>query len=152
MSTCKRMWTDREVRSMADKSAKIRIEAGLTENAKPIYCHPITIYTASNITLGGSEYSFLATALIFNNSNDEINTLEKLCAASISFHRLQVNGILFSVDASVPFEIVQLYVDTESVRPVGVKLTDGTRVDESSPTLDMYGATLFVVDGVNKLN
>ena len=43
--TMKRMWTDRQIRSMADESAKIRIEAGLTENAKPIYLHTININT-----------------------------------------------------------------------------------------------------------
>ena len=55
----KRMFTEREIRSLADESAKIRIEAGQTENAKPLYYHGIEIYSAGT--------TFLITMAIIDN-------------------------------------------------------------------------------------
>ena len=69
MSTCKRMWTDREIRSMADESAKIRIEAGQTENAKPLYWHTIRLYKGKS----ESYTAFDAQVIIINNTADPID-------------------------------------------------------------------------------
>ena len=65
MSTCRRMWTDRQIRSMADESAKIRIEAGLTENAKPLYWHSITLKRIS----GGALTYYFDIVIVDNNED-----------------------------------------------------------------------------------
>lgn len=132
--------------------AKDVIESGQVENAKPIYCHPLTIYTGAYIVIGGENYSLLATAMIFNNDNEEINTFAKLVDASKSFHRLQVNGVLYNQTTEVAIEIMQIYTDTESARPVGVALTDGARIDEDSAYYELFGKNIMVIDGVNKIN
>ena len=77
MSTMKRMWTDREIRSMADASAKIRIEAGQTSNAKPIYFHPIRLDIVGE-SAGQTFRVKSGSITILNNSSSPINTFTKL--------------------------------------------------------------------------
>ena len=120
---------------------------------KPIYCHPLTIYTGNvDIVIANENYSLLATAMIFNNDDEEIDTFAKLVDASKSFHRLQVNGVLYNKTQNVAVEIVQIYTDEESARPVGIALNDGTRIDETSSYYDLFGKNINVTDGVNKIN
>ena len=90
--------------------------------------------------------------MIFNNDDEEIDTFAKLVDASKSFHRLQVNGVLYNKTQNVAVEIVQIYTDEESARPVGIALNDGTRIDETSSYYDLFGKNINVTDGVNKIN
>lgn len=128
------------------------IGTGEIENAKPIYCHPLTIYTNANFVIGSEEYSLFTTAMVFDNDDTEIDTFAKLVDRTKSFHRLQVNGILFNHDTNVAIEIVQIYTDTESARPVGVALNNGTRIDQSISYYELYEKNINVIDGVNKIN
>ena len=141
MSTCKRMWTDREIRSMADESAKIRIEAGLTENAKPVYCHPVLLYN------GSAQNRMMC--LIFNN-DDTPFTNESLFEYILANESLRVmlNGIyqgvqtLYAAKAS-DISINLVFVNLEQPSGVGSQVMTKSAFTTTFPSAD---------DSVHKVN
>ena len=148
MSTCKRMWTDREIRSMADESAKIRIEAGLTENAKPIYCHPIAIYDTSN---ADTTKRFMFTCLIFNN-DDKPFTKDSFYAfvrdiqpSGGGYGRIMISG----GNENTSFSSITWKTDEESLFVEGWDLS--TKAYDGH-TISISPASVILSDGVNKIN
>lgn len=150
--TCGDITSDGDVSVGGDLTITGSINGEEHPSVKPIFCHPLTIYTSTDITLGEKTYSFLGTAMIYNNNDEPINTITKLYNASLSFHRLQVNGVLFNKTDAFAIEVVQLYVADESIRPVGVNLSNATRYDELFTGLELYGKQLSVIDGANQIN
>lgn len=150
MSTCKRMWTDREIRSMAGDTAKTLIEAGQTENAKPIYLHPITI------NYGGLS---ILTMLIFNN-DDSAFTRESLVAYlkdSKTKGRYLVNGALFNASYYLsPAYCAIASSGTEEGKLILIGI-DSTGYTHSSATDPINFESIIsdsgtFVDEVNKIN
>ena len=146
MSTCKRMWTDRAIRSMADESAKIRIEAGQTENAKPIYFHPIRFNISGSS--GGQEINVVSgSIMILNNSSEPINTSAKLK----SYLATNTLDVLCNVD----FYDSQGVYQGQILKITGSENIQCTITKDGANTSTLYLAeTEFLVqeDNVNKIN
>ena len=140
----KRMHTDREIYSMADKKAKQRIEAGLTENAKPIYVHPLEIGLADTLLL---------TALVMNNENTEIDSFDKLKAAIIGFGnvdgyaRLHVSGSMY-ISAST-YNVCEIVYNFTTEKFLALFMNSSGQFTTEDIT-DLVGVS--VVDSVNKIN
>lgn len=144
--TMKRMWTDRQIRALAADTAEQIIEAGETENAKPVYCHPLEIYLANVL---------IFTALIFNNSSEKINSWQKLKEAIAAFggetyNRLLVTGGFYG-DSKIVIasEIIHIKADSK-YKLIGMGV-DGT-IYSVSNAIDLTSLSIQVVDDVNKIN
>ena len=147
MSTCKRMWTDREVRSMADESAKIRIEAGQTSNAKPIYLHPITVeFNNGEANVGR------ITMMIFNNSATPFEDMSALLTYIRSLElvnaRIMVSGGINDVTRSEIVIASVMDVDSSYARIYGIT-TSGLK---STGLIVNTDDVNFFDDAVNKIN
>ena len=145
MSTCKRMWTDREIYSMADKKAKERIEAGQTSNAKPIYFHPIYAYIIVSS----------AVVLLFNcsilDNNPEKYTPTTLAA---KLKQMMDDGDLITICGGVRANgedtFKQAYLITKVGSAYAVYYFDGTSISNTTSYTSL--AFTAVTDGVNKIN
>ena len=149
----KRMHTDREIRSMADESAKIRIEAGQTENAKPIYCHPISLVSKADFTK-----VYRLTALIFNNSATPFTLatfkafLDDLYSELGETCRILMSGCYKRADSSI---IIASYLSVTENDYALIGLTSSGNIN-SETNSDFYElfpeAYTNFYDGVNKIN
>ena len=147
--TMKRMWTDREIRAKADESAKIRIEAGQTENAKPIYCHPITITSST---------SDIITCLIFNNDATPFTKstfadwLLALFAKIDDVVRVMASGsFIIGTTTFISSFIGVIAADTIAI--YGAKASDGSGAAKtigSKSDFETYVSNFY--DSVNKIN
>ena len=123
MSTCKRMWTDRQIYSMADQKAKERIEAGQTSNAKPIYWHSCNLKRVSSGTL-----LIYLDFIIVNNSQTPI-TKESLLA-------------WLNDNPDVEIKVVQGYSAAQSSN-----LVSFFKLDTVNPTTNIVVSTIKLSDG-----
>ena len=121
------------------------IESGAVSNAKPIYCHPIEIYKSNVCNI---------TCLIFNNTNDKINTYDKLKQAIHNFggtvyNRLHASGGFYTGEKTlIVSELVEFITQDNKFKLVGL-YTDG---DVEDSGLDITSETFNIVDDVNKIN
>ena len=147
MSTCKRVWSDRQIRSMADESAKIRIEAGLTENAKPIYCHPISI-SKSNVCY--------ITCLIFNNSTTAftLTTFKKYIddlKEKVEVVRIMASGFYKTETEVIIMSLIGKYENVYMISGGNASTGASTGKDSADFTAVIPSDATFN-DGVNKIN
>ena len=155
MSTCRRMWTDRQIRYMADQSAKTRIEAGLTENAKPIYCHPIHINNS-----GDSQNNCHLTALIFNNDPTPFTKttfkkwIDDLYASLPEGDEVQLlmSGGIFTSNKSKIIVASYLFMNGTNYGVAGVDVTGVLDAIYTSSLDGVFGASWSIKDSVNKIN
>lgn len=128
-----------------DTAVKSLITGGTLENAKPIYCHPLELY---------SDYNFILTALVFNNSNTAIDTWAKLKEVIHNFGSETYNRLLVSGGIQVGGVV---YIASEIIEDVAqskffvnaVNASDGSI---STSTIEITNASMSVVDGLNKIN
>ena len=144
----RRMYSENQLKEMADSEVKKLVEGGTLDNAKPIYCHPISIDDDT------SDNKVHLALLIFDNSNEEYNTLEKLTA--------KLNKI-FALNSSAIFPITgALYYDSGSALHVAQKIakTGNEIIINTARPNGTQGTFTFVseltnaliYDGVNKIN
>ena len=113
---------------------------------KPIYCHPLEIFK-SNVCI--------MTALVFNNSSEQINTWDKLKTAIQGFGGASYNRLLATggyVKSGVTYivsEIVE-YVDTHKFY-INAVSTSGSIITDYILEITNEEFT-SVVDSVNKIN
>lgn len=143
MSTCKRMWTDREIRSMAGDTAKTLIEAGQTENAKPIYYHGLEMYRS------GTNVFYMH---ILNNDPTPIDTLTKLLNWFQSFGDKKViaqgNGL--AIIEGTNYQILSIYKPANSNKLNMIASASSGYTILNEIELSTYFDTY--TDGVNKIN
>ena len=146
--TMKRMWTDRQIRSMAGDTAKTLIEAGQTENAKPVYCHPINCnFQREGTTL------FAFSCLIFNN-DDTPFTEETFFAYCKDLFDENPNAVLLA-SGFVTTRAIACVEDGEDATKIQLAShnSGGTTIDFWSFTLaNMTEGNHSFTDGVNKIN
>ena len=141
----KRMWSKGQVKNLS----KEVIESGLVDNAKPIYCHPISI--DDNV----SDNKVHIALLIFDNSNEEYNTLSKLTAKLTSIFNINeyavfpITGAIYYNSASA-LHIAQkiIYIEGTGIS-ILTSRPDGT---QGNFTMSTYLGNAIIVDGVNKIN
>ena len=147
----RRMYSEKELTDLIKKVGTDLIEAGEVENAKPIYCHAISI-------LSNAEAPFTSrlTCLIFNNDSTPFTLatlktwIDDLVAAGVQV-RLLVSGGYSNDDASV----VASYVTKSgsSYYIVGISRTDGYPAAVNGNWADIFpSASISFNDGVNKIN
>ena len=143
----RRMYSEKQLKDVI----KEEVEGGTLSNAKPIYCHPITIEFTSESESGTNVYLAL---LIFDNSNTEYNSYSKLMAKLNSIWDINVNAV-FPITGAVYYQKTTIYV----AQKIGIR--NGTKsilaVNTSTGTLGYftigdYVASATVYDGVNKIN
>lgn len=126
-------------------------------SVKPIYFHPLTLYTGgSPVTIGEKSFGpIIGSATILNNTSTAISgKLSSIYNYVLDkFTRLNVTMSLYNRTDGKILNVVQLYIIEEHIYCIGV-YSDGTRVDESLNTIDLYELldTLNVIDGSNKIN
>ena len=145
----KRMWSKNELKNIADARVQALVEGGALDNAKPIFCHPISIQGTSD----NENYKIKIALLIFDNSNEQYNTLEKLTT--------KLNSI-FALNVSAVFPITGgLFNTTDSRLHIAQKIDkEGEQINIRTLRSDgnegyfslasFSGATYY--DGVNKIN
>ena len=153
----KRMWSKNEILRMNDAQIRTLIESGTLDNAKPIYFHPLTLYTAqTGITIGTSTCDIFASATILNNGQSSLaGSLGDLYSyISGKFNRLNVSMILYDRTRNLSIHVVQLYFTDNNHIYVIAYDSAGTRIDESSNSIDLYSVreSILIIDGVNKIN
>ena len=131
-------------------SVQSLIEGGTVSNAKPVYCHPISIDGTST---GHSEIH--VSLLIFDNVNTQYNTADKLAT--------KLNGI-FSVAPDAVFPITgglyyipntAVHIAQKIIRDNGDNIIKTVRPDgtQGNFNLALYSdQDVTIVDGVNKIN
>ena len=143
---------EEEVQKVAEISAEVveeMIESGELDNAKPIYCHPITLLD--------NDQKVRITCLIFNNSStaftidtflDWIDALYTQVGAQI---RIMASG---AYTASSNFLIASYLgkVNATTYYLLGVRASDGTssQLNLTKDEFKDYIKNLY--DGVNKIN
>ena len=145
MSTCKRMWTDREIYSMADKKAKERIEAGQTSNAKPLYFHPV-------ICIDNTEKVSLAM-IIIDNSPSAYDSWTKVKAKVKQIAESVGDTARIPVTGSFVFEgtnVINRNIDATEAGSVTLYGFDSNGENLYVSITDFTFDNVF--DGVNKIN
>ena len=132
------------------------IESGTVSNAKPIYFHPLTLYSrGSGVAYAGKTFSFIGTAEILSNDNTALDNISRLYNYIIShFSRLNVTMNLYNITDSYNIRVVQLIFSAEHIYVIGMK-DDGSRVDEQQNAIDLIGmltSDVGIIDAVNKIN
>lgn len=142
----KRMWSKGQVKNLS----KEVIESGQVDNAKPIYCHPISIdYEGEDV----SNPVHLAL-LIFDNSNDEYNTYDKFIAKINSIFDINENAV-FPITGAIYYESGSTLHIAQKIgkRATGPTIftcrPDGT---QGTFTASIYINNATFYDGVNKIN
>ena len=126
------------------------IEDGELENAKPIYCHPISIDREGE----GVNNPIHIALLIFDNSNEEYNTYAKL------YNKFNV---IFGINPNAVFPITGTvyYGDTSAVYVAqkielysGVICIRATRPNGTQGYFQIQDYVQYssIYDGVNKIN
>lgn len=139
---------------MADESAKIRIEAGQTENAKPLYFHPITIGNAEGYP------AFKCSIIVINNDKAPIDTWTKLTnffnqvfdllPEGVSVARFPATGFVKNSSKTIVSSVIEITGKTDTTRTfIGVNVSASSL--DSMTASDISGAP-SVADGVNKVN
>lgn len=130
------------------------VEGGTLENAKPIYFHPLTMYTGGFV-IGDSTYNMFASATILNNNNTSLaGNLNSLYNYIIGkFSRLNVSMILVDITNTISVHVVQLYFEENHIYVIGYDST-GNRIDESQHAIDLYAVRedINILDSANKIN
>ena len=156
MSTCKRMWTEREIRSKASNEAKKLIEAGQTENAKPIYCHPIFFDFVGKEGTAFEGRRYHATCLILNNSETAftlesfVNYVQNLCDTYDA--KIMITGMCFYDNISIINTCIKnIVVGNAGIYGLKIGTNDEDYVAFEVIADSDSGTTTFS-DGVNKIN
>ena len=152
----RRMFSEKQIEDLISllgaEVAQEIIESGEVENAKPIYCHPIRI--DSDDTDTSIEYRIHVALLIFDNSNEEYNTYEKLLSklqsifATNSSAVFPITGGLYNA-VGYALHIAQMIVlDGTNIQIKTVRGNDGT---QGYFGISNFSSASFY-DGVNKIN
>lgn len=125
-----------------------------TPSLKPIYFHPLTIYSAG-VVIGAQTYKFFLSASILNNSPSQLSGSLADVQSYVAghFNRLNVSGVAFRFDDLQTVHAIQLYIDASHIYLVGIE-QDGTTHDEGSNQIDLESVktSIYVIDGPNKIN
>lgn len=126
------------------------IEGGTIDNAKPLYCHPISIDDDV------SDNKVHIALLIFDNSNEEYNTYNKLLNKLNSIFSKNLyavfpitGGIYYSSTASLHIAQKIGYNSGNSRIVMYTSRPDGTQGNFS---VENYLQNATIYDGVNKVN
>ena len=136
--------------TQTEDDVKALIEGGTLENAKPIYCHPISL---TNET---TKY-FRITCLIFTNDATPFTRttfktrIDNLYAQVQDNIRILASGGYYSSGDSQLLINSWLFFNGNSYGVAGV-LTDGTVKALSGSYDELFPSTLTFTDGVNKIN
>lgn len=149
----RRMFSQKEIEQFALAKAQELIESGAVENAKPIYCHPIRVYTTDNV----ADSSYMFSIMIFNNDPTPINSRAKLIKWMKDLYDLV--GSVITVNASGFYKTITscayIYIiKTGDDYKFGCDGRSSTNVWNSIETLEesFLDGTCYVLDGVNKIN
>ena len=147
----RRMFSLKQLQEIADARVESLVESGNLDNAKPIYCHPISIGVQD------VDYACYLTMLIFNNDAEPFNFatfnrwLDNLVTA-ITNVRIMTSGFLDLGGTMYP--TTMLYANA-SYRNVVVRsgLFTGGAIEKSfDPTTWKALNPIYFNDGVNKIN
>lgn len=150
----KRMWTERDIRSKASNEAKKLIELGQTSNAKPIYCHPVTL--ADN-SVGSSQTSKIG-CLIFNNDATPftlatfIDYLDELYTQVGGTIRIITTGGFTDSSNNVAIAAYMGKVSPTSYYLSGLKNNGAGEVYMTFTKEQLTAYINYFYDGVNKIN
>lgn len=132
------------------------IEGGTLDNAKPIYCHPITISNTADAT-----YNFRLTLLIFNNSSVEYNkTTFESFISNIPQARFLSSGSVIKKGAGGFYMASAFVYFNPSAEPAHLWIIGiDNNGDDHTSGVDPIDLSILLVldstsfyDGVNKIN
>ena len=138
----RRMFSEKQLKEMAQAETTALVEGGELENAKPIYCHPITL-------LGQSGNKTKLTMLIFNNTATAFDRNSfKSYLAGMPTARFMTSGFY---DDGVEVHVASYITaqSTTSISFLGYGLTTGD-IDSINIATDINDFLFY--DGVNKIN
>lgn len=142
---------DNHISNVAEETATDLIEGGTVDNAKPIYCHPVTIQ------LGNAKVNGRIAMLIFNNTptaftKESLKTyFDNLSSAmGVTIRFLSAGGIYDKVNSNFIVTSYLFKLTDSSYGFTGIK-TDGTGTDVYG-TFDELFEYAVINDGVNKIN
>lgn len=140
----KRMWDKKVLQGSTAQIVKSMVESGALDNAKPIYCHPINLY--SN-TLPAN-----MSALILSNDPEPLDTWAKVKAAIAQFvetgnARLVTTGAAVLTGTLVVASCIIYRTSDQTYSLQGIDVTSlGLR------DVGITSESFTVYDGVNKVN
>ena len=139
----KRMWSKNELKQQADARVEALVEGGTLNNAKPIYCHPITL-----IGEGGAHH---LTMLILNNIAEAFADFDALITHirtwGLDTARIMSSGVFKESDNKIVIASY-LMVTENTIRLVGNYADTGSTV---SIDITANNFNTFY-DAVNKIN
>ena len=149
----KRMWSKNELKDQADARVKALVEGGTLENAKPIYCHPITIQC------NGETIKCRLTCLIFNNDSTPF-TLDSFKAYVDALYASVSDTIRIMMSGAYNVVGTKIIIASHFSRGAPDSSYSINGLKETSGSLDNYNNVFNVVfpegttltDGVNKIN
>ena len=150
----RRMFSLKQLQELADSRVEALVEGGTLDNAKPIYCHPITI--ADN-TVGASQSGKLG-CLIFNNDPTPftpatfIDFLDALYTQIGGVVRIITTGGFTDNSNNVAVAAYMGKVGANSYYLSGIKTTGDGEVYMTFSKEDLTSYIKYFYDGVNKIN
>ena len=126
------------------------IESGEVENAKPIYCHLITLYSDVE------NWKIIASLLVFDNSATEYTKESLVSFLKTSLGRFLISGSYFikSGDHNVICSYVRSNVDGSKLYLMGIDET-GKLYNDVSNQIDfelIVNNVNYFTDSINKIN
>lgn len=144
------MFSLKQLQEIADARIEALVEGGTLDNAKPIYCHPITIQST------GESLIFRITMLIFNNDSTPFTRtsfktwLDNLLTELGTTVRVMISGA-YNTGEKI---IIASHLSHESVGYFvnGINVSDGSQDFVGGEYSTLFPSSVGFVDAVNKIN
>lgn len=151
----RKMFSENQIKKMAGDVAVSVIESGEVENAKPIYCHPVT--WGDKVT---GTFAFQVTMLIFNNDptpftyTSFVEWVKKLSKDNNIPARIMATGYYKDTPNSYIYPVSYLYVDErdETSPKVYQLIVSASQVENIVFDVNLASQPYQFSDGVNKIN
>ena len=136
----RRMFSEKQIKELADERVETLVEGGTLDNAKPIYCHPIS-FTSIN----GTYTNTRACLLLFNNDSTPFTKTSFLALFPDFNGRILLNG--FICVSGTRYLCAYIGATSEAV-----VINDNNVVSSISLTTMFGDSDVTLTDNVNRIN
>ena len=148
----RKMFSQKQIEEMISEGSAEKVEelveGGALDNAKPIYCHPITL------ELTATYYKLRLTCLIFNNDSTEFTWASFKEFLATFNGRIMITGAVTDIQNSFVVIASQLRVTGSAIYVYGLTTT-GDVADANTNTINLLESafnSISLIDNVNKVN
>ena len=150
----RRMYSENQLEKLADSRVEALVEGGTLDNAKPIYCHPLTIrYDDGKLILTCLIFNNDATPFTMDTFKQWVDSTANIVSGGIL--RVMVSGAFLNTDTN-KLVIASYFYKINSTGNYGLfgqnTDTSGVGYMQSATFGDLFPVSTALYDGVNKIN